>query len=425
LWSRGNRIHRGLLGVGGCVKSEFAVDYDKKVPDASLSTDSASLRHLPALDGLRGLAVLLVVIYHASYLSPAVVAQAGPVAQVWQVARSGMWCGVDLFFVLSGFLITRILLATRDRPRYFRNFYLRRTVRIFPLYYGVLLALFVALPAAAWLFSGVLPTAVASEPYRTLAERQLWLWTYAQNFLQANGPSQLPGLGHFWSLAIEEQFYLVWPVAVWCMAGKRLAAVCLLLAVAPLAARAMLLANGAEPWAIFHWTFTRCDGLAWGALAATIACNPTWRARAVRLAPVTMLAATAIWLVCGLLAGGWDKLAPAIQTTGYTAIAMLFAAWVLRLESFMQKQKPGWLHTAGLRRLGKYSYAIYLFHWPLCRVAELVVATWRVSPLATIMLQTAFVLATSCVLAWLSWHAWEKHWLKLKRLAPYIAPYTA
>ncbi|MEN1682052.1 MAG: acyltransferase, partial [Planctomycetota bacterium] len=211
--------------------------------------------HVPALDGVRGVAVLLVVVYHAAYLaSPTGVAEV-----VFATVRDALWCGVDLFFVLSGFLITRILLATVGSPRYFRSFYLRRTVRIFPLYYGVLLLLFVGLPAAAWLAGGPLQSVVDGETYQSLWSRQAWLWAYVQNFLQSSGPSQLPGLGHFWSLAIEEQFYLAWPAAVWLVGRgeggwRRVAWLCGAIVIAAPALRWALLTNGAEPWAVFHLT---------------------------------------------------------------------------------------------------------------------------------------------------------------------------
>ena len=388
------------------------------VSATSAQAEPNSLRHLPALDGLRGLAVLLVVIYHATYLSPAEIVESGVAGRVWSVVRSGLWCGVDLFFVLSGFLITRILLATRARPRYFRSFYARRTLRIFPLYYGVLVGLLVALPLASSLFSGPFASVTASASYQTLADRQIWLWSYTQNFLQAEGPSQLPGLGHFWSLAIEEQFYLIWPLVVWCAAGRRLAIVCLLLAGATFAARVALLSHGASPWAVFHWTFTRCDGLVWGALAATIVAESNWRERIAWVLPIVMFAAAG-WLGCGIASADWDKLAPAIQMGGYTLIAMLMAAWVLRLASREAECGASCLHAGWLRGFGKYSYAIYIFHWPLCRAVERMIEPQGHSPLVGIAVQAPLVLALSFVLAWLSWHLWEKHWLKLKRLAPY------
>lgn len=364
----------------------------------------------------------MVVVYHAAYLgSPTGVAEVA-----FATVRDALWCGVDLFFVLSGFLITRILLATVGSPRYFSSFYLRRTVRIFPLYYGVLLALFVGLPAAAWLVGGPVGSAVDGESYGRLWSGQAWLWLYLQNFLQAGGPSRLPGLGHFWSLAIEEQFYLVWPAAVWLVGRgesgpRRVAWLCGAMVVGAPVIRAALLAGGAEPWAVFHWTHTRCDGLAWGGLAAAADASRWGGARrSTRSASLLPLAG---FLVCGVVAGGgmpsWDKLVPAVQVAGYSLIAMAFAAWVFRLATDENPQRGGWLASRWLRTIGRLSYAMYVFHWPLCRAWEAVLDRLNPAPLPGVLLQVSLVTATSFALAWLSWHAWEKHWLRLKRYAPY------
>ncbi|MEM8865655.1 MAG: acyltransferase, partial [Planctomycetota bacterium] len=277
------------------------------------ATSRASRKHIPALDGVRGLGVLMVVIYHSSH-----VPSGDLLLQAFALVRSMLWIGVDLFFVLSGFLITRILISTHDSPQYFRSFYVRRTVRIFPLYYGVLFALFVGLPAMAWIVGGPIAELTASGAYRQLAEHQVWLWTYLQNFFQARGPTGqpgagLPGLGHFWSLAIEEQFYLVWPAMIWLVARgenltRRIAMLCCVIVTATLAIRSGLVISGAEPWAIFHWTFTRCDALAWGALAAALVSDAQFRVERRRWLQGALAIAMAGWLVCGVLAGGWGKL---------------------------------------------------------------------------------------------------------------------
>ena len=121
---------------------------------------------------------------------------------MWSAVMNSTWFGVDLFFVLSGFLITGNLIDARGQSGYFRNFYARRTLRIFPLYYSVLVGVFLILPLAA-------PLIHLPDAYSDLSRNQLWLWSYLQNYVQAKGPHQLPGFGHFWSLAVEEQFYWV------------------------------------------------------------------------------------------------------------------------------------------------------------------------------------------------------------------------
>ena len=160
---------------------------------------SAPLAHIPALDGLRAFAILLVIVRHASLEQGA--ASRGFLGALGNAG----WMGVDLFFVLSGFLITRILIQSKGSTYYFRNFYLRRSFRIFPLYYAVLVGLFVVAPIASH-----------SPAVQELARHQIWYWTYTVNFLAANTNGEACGLHtvHFWSLSVEEQFYLIWPAVV-------------------------------------------------------------------------------------------------------------------------------------------------------------------------------------------------------------------
>src|SRR5262249_49808445 len=141
---------------------------------------------------------------------------------VIKAASYGM-LGVDLFFVLSGFLITGLLLDAKGRPHYFRNFYARRTLRIFPLYYLVLAALFLVLPHLATLPMNL----------ETAREHQGWLWAYVANFYIAAQSSwaALSYVSHFWSLAIEEHFYLIWPALVFLTTRETLERACLVVIV--------------------------------------------------------------------------------------------------------------------------------------------------------------------------------------------------
>ncbi|MGH7179181.1 MAG: acyltransferase family protein, partial [Tepidisphaeraceae bacterium] len=158
--------------------------------------------HVPALDAVRGVAILSVMVFHFAAEAADGSAVANAFLRVSVLGR----CGVDLFFVLSGFLITGILYDTRDSERYFRTFYARRILRIFPLYYGTIAVLAVFVPF-------VLRMDIAE--HRPFVANQHWLWLYLTNFAQAFGhPEAMGRLGHLWSLAIEEHFYLAWPLVI-------------------------------------------------------------------------------------------------------------------------------------------------------------------------------------------------------------------
>lgn len=170
-------------------------------PVASLNasfdaTRAALSRNMPTLEGLRGLAILTVMVHNVGI--PGGVDPDGPVTKLLRLLVNSGWVGVQLFFVLSGFLITGILVDEKGRPHQFRNFYMRRTLRIFPLYYFTLALMLWLAPAL-----GYAPAWLEQD-----RAHQIWYWTYTENWawplIQIGN-----GLGHFWSLAVEEQFYLV------------------------------------------------------------------------------------------------------------------------------------------------------------------------------------------------------------------------
>ena len=185
------------------------------------------MTRVPALDGIRGLAVLWVVLFHASnslgHSSPYVRA-------VLAVLHKG-WLGVEIFFVLSGFLITSILLDSKHlgAREFFGGFYWRRMLRIFPIYF-LILALLVAVPLAV--------TSLQTPGWQRYFYEQGWFWLYGANILWAYSGTTTPALEfgwfeltHTWSLSVEEHFYLVWPLLVFTLTRRALwAAVSALLA---------------------------------------------------------------------------------------------------------------------------------------------------------------------------------------------------
>ncbi len=227
--------------------------------------------HIPVLDGIRGVAILLVMAYH--FLHPgghilAIVPEA--------IARAG-WVGVDLFFVLSGFLITGILLKTKADPHYLRNFYMRRTLRIFPLYYAFLTCLFVV---------GASITSLNTPGFKEVAKHQLWLWTYTANIGQYWTGKLLFASGwveanHLWSLAVEEQFYLVWPAIVLLFSRHALMRLCIFIIASAFIFRVMsqTMGDGFVLW--------RADALIVGGLRAILVNDPKWAPRRKDLASRT------------------------------------------------------------------------------------------------------------------------------------------
>ena len=371
-------------------------------------------RHMQPLDGVRGIAVLLVMMHHAYQFA----GMRHPIDRAVDVITSTGWVGVDLFFVLSGFLITGILLDARDSPWLFRAFYARRALRIFPLYYVYLAVCLVLLPAL--LGESLFPKAEA---------KQLWLWTYLANYTLAFGFLHRP-LNHLWSLAVEEQFYLVWPAVVWTLGRRRLVPVLMVLLPAVCVLRAWMDAAGYSGQAIYMLTWTRIDALAMGALVAAVARGPGgllyWRPMAIAvLAFVLPGLALYAWPDGGLGYAGNPRVASGLM---YSGIAASCAALIVLLLTAEPSWRTRLLSRGLLPTLGKYSYAMYILHMPVdigLREAGIHPNGWTT---AADFRTPAFVLymevfTTLTLLAAMgSWHILEKHFLRLKKYVPYRPP---
>jgi len=356
-------------------------------------------KHIPAIDGLRGLAVVMVVIFHAFQVE-AVPAGAIP-RMLYMGTRLGQ-TGVDLFFVLSGFLITGILVDAKGSPRYFINFYGRRTVRIFPLYYSVLIAVLLILPA---LFGVRLSGNVAPA----------WLWTYT-----ANVPLSFGGDGgaiaHFWTLAIEEQFYLVWPAVVFFASRRALFKICVGGILGALIARIVAEAVGAS-----SSTFTLCrvDSLTTGGLLALLLRGPLKLVDARRYALAVCLAlplaAAPLYLLNSGHGSHW------VQVVKFTLHAALFGALlVLAVTSSVDTTIGRIFNSATLRMVGKYSYGIYVYQAFVIHTSVSMLTTDRlrllgITDAGAVWVRVTTILLVSYLAAWISWHAMEKHFIRLKR----------
>jgi peptidoglycan/LPS O-acetylase OafA/YrhL len=301
-------------------------------------------RHIPALDGIRGIAILLVFFYHfnGSHKS------ANLVVRTWTGLADTGWVGVDLFFVLSGFLITGILFDTAHERAKVKNFYARRSLRIFPLYYGVLLVFLLLTPVLQlhWKPGHLL--------YFVYLSNMMPILTPG---LQSPGPGMMAG--HLWSLAVEEQFYLIWPFIVWHIGKrKKLLQVCLLIMLGTLILRVILVCCGVGFGYIFPLLPTRIDSLVCGGAAALLARGPAPSRLPVR--PVLVVSGV---LTLGVFLGmSFTSFATQIlATVGYTVIAIFFAGLV-----FCAQQGRGLIARIGslrsLRFFGRYSYGLYMYH---------------------------------------------------------------
>ncbi len=421
---------------------------------SNFSADAPPLRvglgvHLPALDGMRGLAVLLVMIFHQLVMQP----MSALDRAVASVAHAG-WCGVDLFFVLSGFLITGILLDSREQAHYFRNFYARRTVRIFPLYYAVVFLCFIALPHAGQIFDSPLVTEKLKR-FAATDDYQWWYWAYLSNFAMAiTGSFQHGVLGVTWSLAIEEQFYLVWPAVVYFCSRPALKRVCVGLILLSVALRFVLVfTRETHPMVPYVLTPTRLDGLAVGALLAIAAREgaglPALRPAAKAALAAGFLAFISVIVIDASL--GWNEfsrfgyeatehgLGKLMQVIGYLALPIAFGGLLVLSVTAAPGTALARVFCSGIMRtLGKYSYALYLFHLPLRAVIRDTLFGPGVSgggggPLVKFPIiagsqlpaQIVFWIVSSLVtlaVAWLSWNLYEKHFLKLKKYFEYRTP---
>ena len=367
------------------------------VPDDSWTPSG----HVPTLDGVRGLAIVMVTLFRFN-TGPA---YDGPLGNLIFGGLKFGFLGVDLFFVLSGFLITGILYDAKQQARYFRNFYARRALRIFPLYYGFLLVMLVLMPAllgSRWEF---FPEARAD---------QAWLWLYGANFLMGIRDSWCLGsFEHFWSLAIEEHFYLVWPLLIYCCSRRGAMLASLMALCVSIFGRIAWLRMGGNSVAVELFTFFRLDGLALGALAALAARGPLGIRPLVRWAvPAAIFGAIALIVITP-----GDRRLLGLR---WTIVAVFFAGvLVLAVASRPNTVWGRFWRFRVLAFFGKYSYAMYVFQLPLVELA----APWLTAAGLCTAVGSVFwgrvayigvmsALTTLCAVA--SWHLFEKRFLRLK-----------
>ncbi|MGF1572143.1 MAG: acyltransferase family protein [Sumerlaeia bacterium] len=376
--------------------------------------------HNPMLDGLRAIAILLVMLVHTTNYHGR-----DSVEPLWEklyltVVMLG-WSGVDLFFVLSGFLITGILLNKKDEEHYFRNFFARRTLRIFPLYYLlVILALFIG-PR----YPFPMPVVHVFTGYVPVYEKFFYL-LYISNILELFSSRNVFWLFHCWSLAIEEQFYLVWPWIVFYSSKKTLTRVCIYLILSANIVRCIYAFSDPEhyAWITYHLTYTRWDTLACGALIAIAANNPKAAHNLIRFAlPALLLLFSVLFVVAfrttlslppGALAEQLEMITPAWnQILIYPILAFFFSALIIYSLSTNNMLVKKFLSHSIMVWLGKHSYGIYIWHWPIFWFSYNYLPQPNTIRDNWLIQLGLFPFTFFC--AYLSMELFEKHFLKLKK----------
>jgi len=363
---------------------------------------ASSSKRIPELDGLRGLAILLVLVAHYFPL----VTIAGDHVILRRVLRLFAlgWSGVDLFFVLSGFLIGGILFESRSSPRYFKTFYFRRAYRILPIYsLWLLLYLLVALTYRFF----VPQTPIGSADLRHFPYYLLFL----QNFLFFKAHLEVIWLGVTWSLAIEEQFYLCAPFVVRNLRVRPLVIVLgSLVLIAPLLRLAVYLWLPQQILLVYLSLFCRADALALGMLAAVGSSLPEVRGyvQAHPNLPRNFIIGSA----CALAAVGYWLLGPReviSGTLGFSCLAFFYLSLLVFVLLRPGSAIAGATRWKALRKLGMISYCVYIIHGPVLHAVHRIfrasgpsISSWDAVG------ATCLALFFTLLLAILSWYLLEK-----------------
>jgi peptidoglycan/LPS O-acetylase OafA/YrhL len=371
------------------------------------------ITRIKELDGLRGIAVVLVMASHI-FRRANEFTQHPVLYSISNVAALG-WVGVDIFFVLSGFLITSILFNAREKQHYFRNFYVRRILRIVPLYYIVMLVVFqIVIPIKTPEFVDKIPKLI---PFQLL---------YLQNWVVLTPWAESSVyIGVTWSLAIEEQFYLFWPALIYFIKKESLFKWGLgyfLLSGIIRTAGILLWKDTFQAIHFFYYnSFTRFDELILGGLLAIVISSDHWQGKIKTIAQPMFFTSLFVFIAFSIIdQSPLNFRHIPINLVGYTSMSILTSAlisiFVIRPENSLIRRI---FRNGILTFLGKYSYAMYLFHIPVLLILlDLLWWThYRGWKMYVLFIASSFLV--TIVLSFASWHLFEKHMLNFKKYFEY------
>jgi peptidoglycan/LPS O-acetylase OafA/YrhL len=372
-------------------------------------------KHIPVLDGIRAYAVLMVCLVHFFQVDENALYETHKYLGIFlfKISQIGLR-GVELFFILSGFLITGILLDSKNSKTYFKSFYARRFLRIFPLYYFVLAVSFILLPQII----------DVDEPGKLVINNQAWLWTYNSNLSYYFGFSgwdvstNFPSFGHFWSLSVEEHFYIFWPLIIYFTKEKWISKVLIGITLVSLIIVLFdYFSEGLIP--ILRWTTFRGAGaLSIGGLIAWNKRNSFNWLRLTKFAKQIIIPGGILFLASNFIPRKFGLLDTASFVTSIVFFTLLIITAINDNKITNKLFNHKWLYF-----IGKISYGIYVYHGLLRPyfkqyIYEGMLAHMNNGIFATII-YTIICTTVSIIISWLSWIIIEKPVIQLKKYFNY------
>ncbi len=355
----------------------------------------SSNQYIKSLDGVRGLAILIILVHH-------------------HFSIPGGWLGVDLFFVLSGFLITGILNDSKGKENFFKNFYARRIIRIFPLYYFLLISFF---------FLSRLVVNLESKPlFQVYFTDSHMFWLYMQNWAQVLNLLAYENcnrlLTHLWSLAIEEQFYLVWPFFVFFFNLRQLKTITISLIFLSFLTRIVMYYYSISWEVVYLNTFTRIDTILVGSLIAILFKSGFFVEIKQSKLNVILLLLTFLTILFFIASPIRNPNTGIFIIFGYSFFAFFFGMLILVLVTGKNIFLKRLFEFKWLIYLGKRSYSIYLFHYPIFFVLLMLQANPKIESMLdevkfNYVIQVLSIIS-AIVFSQITWFFLEKPVSKLK-----------